>query len=497
MEKAIIKAAKSVYKKWLLKGYLNGHRYKIMLKRDFETAAWTFRKENGVNVNYIFIGDKTVEMVKDGVAPEKFVERQTNHELGHSVYTHRNFEAIDRALKRIDAPFELLNVFDDCRMEGRVRDEKDYEFRWPKYRKKKYMGFGEPEPKWLLNTVRNFEGNDLEEAMRAFMDANFKKGVSELDSLYIALRVTEYYYPEALKCKTTLDLIPLIKEWVEEFPDDKSSCQGGGGGNGDIAIAFKLSEDDDAFEKFMQSCEQIEGYVEQEDENQEDAPSNTVGEHTTANLTDDDLPYDRDLFRKLLPRFERILCDEARSIASTRPSKRLCVRNVLRGSEKIYKRKEEEAIKHKSITLVYDCSGSMWQVMQEAKLVAALTNALAKKGLVEGYLILSGTRGYHTIKFPTSESDIDAIGANGGGEGLQKTFEQTLPLLQKSDLVFCITDGELSDEPIDQRMLRSRGIDVVGMYVGEQRVNLGRWFSKSIWRKNITSLIDEVVRKIK
>ncbi len=502
-------AMRKTWREWLINGKLNGYEYKLVVSPEIETAGWTFRKEGRKNVNYILMGDKALDNL---LAPlgdaEEMVSSLMHHELGHSRFTSRDFGRVEEALDKAGVPFDLYNLFEDCRMERLTADDLDLEFGWVKNILPKPSGFGAPDPSGLLLAVKNAEGKELEGCMRAYMDAAYtQKRICELDAFYVAQRITDYYYPKALACETAFDLVPLIMEFMKEFPDDQE-CNGGGGGKSesDIDLAKVLSEmSDEEFKEFLEACEVIASTIKEKGNNEgpgKCAPSEeqtkTVHEHSSADLLRyEGEPYDRNLMRRLLPKFERILIDDARNTATIRPSKRFHARNMVLGREKEYKRKDETAKKRKSVTLVYDCSGSMWHVMKDLKLIAAMLNAMARKHLAEGHVILSGTCGYHTIQLPMKDEDIDRIAGEYGGEGLQRTFAATLPILAKSDLVFCVTDAALTDDPIDYKMLKSKGIEVIGLYASEERVNLEQWFRKTIWRRDVVSLVDAIVQQIK
>lgn len=280
----------------------------------------------------------------------------------------------------------------------------------------------------------------------------------------------------------------------------------------DMELSEGLSEDDDAREEFLEdttvmadesvtdsgSKEKPEGKGAGDKIDDFECDTYTLDEHSNADLTEyGGHRFDRDVMKKLLPKFERILKDKERKTGTTRPSKRFHSRNLIADREKVYKRKEEVSVSKKSISLVYDCSGSMGLVMKDLKIIAAVVNRLAYQKKAEGYLILSSTCGYQSFKLPVNEKTIDAMAGSYGGEGLDETFEATLPLLRKSDYVFCVTDGDIGSRAVDQSALRRQGVDPIGLYCGREPVNLYRWFRRVIWRRDIESLIEAIVKKVK
>lgn len=225
----------------------------------------------------------------------------------------------------------------------------------------------------------------------------------------------------------------------------------------------------------------------------------TDEEHTSLELLRHPVkPYDRKLASKVLPKYKKILNDKSIVTASNRPSKRLHNRNITNDRDKVYKRKQEIAKKKKNIALVMDLSGSMNEngVIFDMNVIVGITNQLAISNKITGNLILSTSKGYQTIKLPMLDTDIDRIVPHRTSEGLNNTITKTMDLLVKSDYVFVLTDGDICDEPINKKMLRQRGINPIGLYLGETK-HLSKWFDRYISRKSIDQLIDQLVRIIK
>ena len=87
----------------------------------------------------------------------------------------------------------------------------------------------------------------------------------------------------------------------------------------------------------------------------------------------------------------------------------------------------------------------------------------------------------------------------GSSENLAATFRTIEPILVDADLVICITDGHITDGPVDVERLARRGIKCLGLYVGEdsEQANLSKWFAQYLARSSVKELIDEIGARIR
>ncbi len=584
----IKKVMRVTYNKWLLNGYTNGMSYLLKIKKDFETAAWTTGFKSGKKVNYIYIGDKAIEMSNEVGNKKRLLENLLYHEFGHSKFTTDKFELIDRELKEICATFELFNVFEDFRMEQRVRELTSHRFNWFNYIDPKFMGVGYSQPESLLLALKNaecFETEEYEELIRESYFEACKKDAEEKgderseieiisDAEDVFEKVLNYFAPKIIEVKTALNLMPVIKEWLDEFYDEdelkrqqeqqealeqlaqqiaeamqEAGMQGqsvpgsglemptqsgdgsgskeedGSGSNqsseasdeegGDLQEAKKAEQNGEPSEELDNNSSEVAGDAKQKPQKRENTDKKGGGdkrddvELNSVSITEfssaDIWQYgrregeevDRKAAKKLLPPFEKFLKSDSVKTATTRPSKRLSTRNLIQGRDKIYKRKTEVSKDRKKISLVIDCSGSMWNVMPEMKKVVWVINELAGHRKIEGTVTLSAAQGYETFKLPIAKEILDGISGYSGSEGLSYTFEAIKHHLKKQDYVFCLTDGDINDRAIDKKSLGKMGIKPIGIYIGQEAKNLKRWFDKYVNRQDAKSTVDEIVRKMK
>ena len=534
----LIKIAKKTYRQMLIKGYLNEYKYVISIKKNFDTAAWTCIKKGREYINYIYIGDKAMQMANSLERRDHFIKDLMYHEVGHSLYTDKNLSYIDSALKPHNVPFELFNLFEDCRMENRVSTDLSHNFHWIKNVKPEYFGYAHTHPESLLLSIKSYAGIK-EEPTKAYLEQSDNEFVPLITAEFNAKRIYKYYQ-RIVACKESLDLLPILIDWRNEFTTDEEKALEelinrlkelskhiaqqilDDGVNldeesslkelSDLQLSQELSDDSISKEEFDKDGQVVVQSKEQSnskdlakgskhDDNFE-CNTQSIEEFSSTNLLSmveeyaDD--YERDVVKKITPKFERALEDKHRKIATTRPSKRFHSRNLVLGREKIFKRKDEMSLTRKDVALIYDCSGSMGMIMKELKVIAAVFNKLVQSGKATGHLILSSSTGYQTFKFPVhNEEVIDKMAAAYSSEGINQTMHHTTPLLRNADLVFVVTDGDICDEPVDKQFFLKQGIDPIGLYIGEEAVNLSRWFRRYVCRLTMEALVDELVRKLK
>ncbi len=589
----IMKIMRKTYNRWSLNGYTNGLLYLLKIKDNFDTAAWTIAQKEGKKVNVIYIGDHALEMGEDNASQERLLGNLLHHEFGHSKFTDQDLEHVKREVEKIYGTFELLNLFEDCRMEHKVRNLTKHRFNWFNYIKPQYMGVGHHHPESLLLALKNAESvvdedraqYAQEQFVKAFCCAEFQnpecmdtQEESQTKAEAVADRVRNYYMPLTTKAPSTLSLMPIIKEWLEEFydvdelkrqqeikerlkelakaiadmmkkdgvcpsgrvpdsgldgeedgeesgsgTDDGESDDGSEEGEGSKKIGIKecddltdskeLSKGGKAADKMDEGTEEVAGNTMTKADHSKDRGRGKkidIDEHGT--LTDEefssadllsigtryrDTPYDKKEAAKLLPVFERFLRNQSQNISTIRPSKRMSTRNVMLDRDKIYKRKHEIVKGEKVISMVVDCSGSMGRIMHKMKVVIAVINNLAMKHKVSGNIMLSSGEGYQTLKLPILDEDVDNISGFSGSEGLERTMTENIQLLKKSDYVFVLTDGDITDGPIDKKRLAKHRVKPIGLYIGQEAKNLSKWFDKYVNKETPKATVDEMARKIK
>ena len=188
--------------------------------------------------------------------------------------------------------------------------------------------------------------------------------------------------------------------------------------------------------------------------------------------------------------------------ATENPGKRLSSRHLARGELKFVHRKVFGGKSRRKYTIVYDCSGSMsGRPDREGKLLLLALNNLAKRGFLQGSLILSGwvhgRPGWLKYSFPVNDDVIMRIAPSHSSEGIQDALKDNLKELNDNDDVFVYTDACICDAPLDRSFFAKRKIWPVGLYVGNEDAasEMERHFPQNIIRENIEDLVEKLVTR--
>jgi uncharacterized membrane protein YgcG len=153
-------------------------------------------------------------------------------------------------------------------------------------------------------------------------------------------------------------------------------------------------------------------------------------------------------------------------------------------------------------SIIYDCSGSMGgRPDREGKLLVLALNNLAKRGFLEGSLILSGfvegKAAWLHYPFPVKEEIILRIQTCHGAEGLQTALADNLKHIKGMDDVFVVTDANICDDPIDRGQFAKQRIWPVGLYVGSKDVagEMDRHFPQNIIRDTIEQVVEAMLTR--
>jgi hypothetical protein len=463
----------------------------ISIKKNFDTACWSFNEKS--NKHSIYIGDKILEKVintgKKGI--EYYVSSYLHHEMSHALHTLRDMNFINTWLNKEKIPFSLFNLFEDARIEYLWRVKADRLFNWANYEELPEIS-EDSSPTNLMFIYIQKEG----------------KIRSEIEKMQ---KVKEYY-SEILDCKETVELFPILKKWIEEFPETKDDLEqlekdGYLSSTGDLSTTIKLQSSDSAAEEFDKEAEDVIGksFYKDENNNVEVVDELTEIEYDYSTKYYDSIfdssnsyEFDKEKATKLIPFMQKIFKQKSKKICQSNATNKVSTKNFLNSRfDRLYKKKIVETKGKKKINLIIDCSGSMsGGPIQNARTFTYILNEFAKRNYLEGYLILTGAdSSIHqcmTMKFPINSNDISHIIADGGAEGLKGTIDKTKQLIKKSDWTFVITDGNITDNSID-----TKGLQLFGMYVGNpESCNLSKWFNKYIARESLDELIQVLINKL-
>lgn len=463
----------------------------ISIKKNFDTACWSFNEKS--NKHSIYVGDKILEKVvkkgKKGI--EYYATSYLHHEMSHALHTLRDLKFVNEWLNKEKIPFNLFNLFEDARIEYLWRVKADRLFNWADYEELPEISEDSNATNLLFVYIQK-EG----------------KIRSDIEKMQ---RVREYY-SEILKCSETIELFPILKRWIEEFPETKEDLEqlakdGYLSKDGDLATTVELQSSESSAEKMDEDSEDVIGKSPYKDE---DKDIDLVEELTEIeydfstkyheSIFDEYNSYEVDKSKatKLIPVMQKIFKEKKKKISQSNATNRINTKNFLNSRyDKLYKKKVVETKGKKKINLMIDCSGSMGGApIKNARTFCYIINEFAKKSYLEGYLILTGGDSSRhqcmTIKFPLKSNDIEHIIANSGAEYLKGTIDMTYKLIKESDWTFVMTDGNITDNAIN-----TKGLPLFGMYVGDpESCNLSKWFNKYIARESLEELIQVLINKL-
>ena len=501
---------KEAYHDLVLANKLPVEPYKIYIKPGYDTALWSYDPPH-----HIIIGTEIFSHMRgramDDRRSEAFFLSFFYHEIGHSKFTDRDLKKLNATLKKKQIPFSLFNIFEDARIEEKMRRFMKRDFNWAEY-----IPLETPqEPLDLFFYFLHYE-NDTESLRSVYIRLP--------DKLKLDFKKIYGFYREAVEAATTEALIPVVEKWRQtyrappemhrknrrtitgrkvdaNYPNDKLF----GGEN-------HLLQDPKSKDELLEGAELALSFNSDDDamERAEKKHFRTIEKLTSANLL---LPKSRAVHidpkaRKMLEKAVEQLFQRERKYRTVDriPTKRIDIRRLVLKNDRFYKKTHTKTeIDKKTLTVVLDMSGSMQDVMDKMLLLVLVVNSLAQKGYVEGHLVLSATdfndrAQCQTFSFPIDEDMIYRIDPRFGGEGLAHTLAYTLDILKKSDYVWVYTDGFLTDDPIDKGFFHKHGIYTYGIYLGEgynASEDLKRWFDYIICRNNVKDLARDLMMLIR
>lgn len=469
----------------------------------FKTACWSFDEKR--QSHRIFIGkglwSNAVERLQK-VSIGGYYAAFYRHEFGHALFTERNMDRIQEALKRQGIPFSLFNLFEDARIEHAMRKAFSTRFNWEDYEERKL-------PKKPLERFFQLIHKEAGERRSYNIRALPVDASADKREMTIASR----FYREAILCKSTMDLMPLMARWMKHFPSE-ISMDATGWREADVSPEsvkgenFSVQDADGKLIPFDESPE-----VAEDDKRQ------LAGRGTEFSNTDIETVKKKAMRRFLREDFlrsrMRTLNDSlglpaqaakrmrshftgtTRMEATTESQPKFHLRNFALGRRDIFSEKVvgQRFIPPK-IVVCLDCSGSMNHAHPETVLMVLFFNELAKMGAINGHLMLSKIKGQSpinaVIKLPLKDNhDILAIGFDGDGEGIEPAFAANEKLLSQAHLLVCVTDAHITDKPIDKRRWNKLGVRSIGCYIGEETAapSLQNYFDLHLIKPDFISMV--------
>lgn len=208
---------------------------------------------------------------------------------------------------------------------------------------------------------------------------------------------------------------------------------------------------------------------------------------------------------RVLPSLQRALLGGEKTVRSMSPKRRVDFRAIVKKSPRIFRGKGTSPVGRKKILFMFDASGSMTgTAFQEGLVLLGAINELHRKGVISAEVILNYGP-FLKVPMPFNPAMLFHLEPVGGCEGLKFALESNDASVRAADLVLCYTDACITDFPIDLSYWRVRGIESIGLYCGAEVTREGekpadqlkKYFTKSLVRRDMDTLIASMVRLIK
>lgn len=541
--------------------YLNvdgNDEYEFRTHPSFPTACWRWDNKEKKHKILIGLGNELGEKFEKDI---EYFEYFGYHEISHSLYTTRDIKSLNGKLKKEGIPFPLFNLFEDARIEHLFREKFGRPFRWKKWEEKemddklvKWLSFyidhpnqirewketgvlsgisiqADPTQMFLLIVQTEGEAPLVREAR--YSDEHLAYIKTELGNLkvpnllkneagYYEKKLTlqekvklineliariHNYYQRATQVNSSEEMIELLKEWCEEFPQAKV-------GTGDwipqlipsgpTEAGYEVAEltfsdpDNMTEEEFNQLWDEAKNGSDDEDEEGLPGPGGfgERGDKEYSGCAGHPI-IETSRFREALD-WNKVRIDVERLLkafrlrsqksTTTTPSKKLSTRKLMMERDDVYIREQEVSIRVRPFTVLVDCSGSMSSMTPNQHYLVAVFSELARKTRTQAYLILTKNLSQELFKLPVSTEVVENIPYDGGSENLLGGLLEFERYILKTDYIFVVSDMQITDywtrteEKIKE--LQRKGKEVIGIYKGERykvaHSNAQKFFSKYV-----------------
>jgi hypothetical protein len=432
------------------------------------------------------------------------------HEAAHSLYTTKNLKDLGDTLKTEKIPWRLMNLFEDVRIERLWwnHQRKRKHWRWTRWSKHP-ADIMKVTPTQLLF---RFKCGDIgRKPPKAFMAFRALPFFSKVWDYFI--RITNLARP---KYDTTL-LIPVLKDWLKDFPETGDDTIEGEGGDGTGDLAEAIAKDGGKVED-IKSATPVAAPV--------DDPTHAKGTSTDGGEAPDSMIRNEPVVARQVA---RMLASAFRAFGPTKaptsnPSKRLNIKGLLRGDWSLpFVGKTIADNGAPYISLIFDGSGSMsgqlayldrekrkdCRAADAGRVLVRALSDLASKGHIQGKVYLSGMYGV-MAELPLPVKDVKNFGVLWGSapcEGIGEVLnpDATYPppfksafkeITSKSKLAIVYTDGDITDTPINRDALKAKGLYTLGICCAsrDKTASLRKHFDSFISRDSLFGLADALVR---
>lgn len=486
--------------------------YDLRWDKASQTGCW--RYDHASKRHVISISPDAYNVIADKGLTRCQTELYKNiyeHEASHSLYTTKHLKDLGDTLKAEKIPWRLMNLFEDVRIER---------LWWVNQRSKKHWRW----TRWTKHPADIMTVTPTQLLFRLKCGDVGRRPPRALMSLYRALPFFEkvWNYFNRIVCLarikyTTNDLLPILKDWLKDFPetgDDTIEAEGGDG-TGDLA---------EAVAKDGGKVEDVKGGAPAPAPAPVDDPSHAKGGATDEGVAPKSMIRNEPVVARQVA---KMLASAFRSFGPTKaptsnPSKRLNLKGLLRGDWSLpFVGKTIADNGAPYISLIFDGSGSMsgqlayldrerrneCRAADAGRVLVRALSDLASKGHIQGKVYLSGCLGV-MAEFPLPVKDVKnfaVLWGNDCSEGIGITLSPTATtgyksafheITSKSKLAIVYTDGEITDAPVNRKALKAKGLYTLGICCASRDKTpcLRKHFDSFISRDSLFGLADALVR---
>ncbi|QOY53227.1 hypothetical protein [Candidatus Sulfurimonas baltica] len=481
----IAKYANQLYVEMQINEMLPIEEYEIFVKPYYNTANWRFYegKHQIVIGTEIFEHSKICDTTQQKV---KYLSAFLYHELAHSIWTDKDLNKVDSILKKEDFSFDIFNLFEDARIEEKMR----------KHTKKSFN--------WIEFESLNKPINPLE-IFFYILQCEHKK--SDLENIKNIIPVHIFsmvfdYYKNVLACDSSDQIIEIMKNWYKSFPNTPKHINSLNKNGYLFSEEVKTFNNTEKFDELIEGLSNVLSTAGHNSQKNRDDKANINSMKSTGSLLYDEpvaVPFDIKQRDILLSKMEKLFFTRSRNQATNIPSKRLNIKRLTFGNEKKFRRKVAPDAYKKKITIILDLSGSMSLIIENMRLLIDVLDKMAAKNIIDATLILTETYSYEILPMPLKNGTIEHLVPAYGGEGMHNCMSSNIDLLSSSDFVWILTDGYIDEKPLNKEYFHKYNIITHAMYIGDISVKeeMGKSFDYVVCEENVTNLANMIFGMIK
>jgi hypothetical protein len=469
---------------------MTGHKYDFSVDASVPTACWRF--DHASDKHIIRCGTRLGDLCKldvkhDEKKMKKFVEGVIRHETEHGILSDRSNDVFE-ACQANKIPFRIWNLFEDARIEylSATRKDGDGAFRW--------TNFQEIKEAYNVAISLFFAIRTNEAGIKKQPSAYVPKWLGADSMLYQGKQkktrlIVLDFYRRAIACETSMDLIPILIEWIKIFGNEVPEV-------GDDSINGK---DDPNLDK--------------DKSKQDDNLKDIIGDDQMPSQERNDWRHRNRAFNEdqisRIARAMNAVIENAKVMKNKLSvfGNRIHPQQAMQGSEKSFLNRGRTQGK-RSVTLIVDASGSMdktWCNYGGKEFVLAFRK-LARDGKIDLDILLTTVKhGKAQSRRITTETDqwINNLRVDGNAEGVMQVIRRFLPVIKRSTTSVIFTDSKLRMRDIDTQGYRNMGLDMIATYIepdaselDEGRERMNRHFARSVIAQDATELARRLMREV-